>query len=104
MEFTDQNFKEEVEQSDLLVLIDFFAQWCGPCKLIGPIIHELAEEYKEKKVKIGQLDIDKSKKIAESYDIMSIPTIILFKNGKEIKRVTGLQSKDFLKELINKNL
>ena len=104
MQFTSQNFKEEVEESDKLVLIDFFADWCGPCKLMALVIEELAEEYKDKNVKIGKINVDQNKDIAEKYNIMGIPALILFKDGKVIEQKVGFQSKDFLKDLIDKNL
>ena len=78
--FTDDNFKEEVLESEIPVLVDFFATWCGPCKMMGPIIEEVAKEY-EGKVKIGKLDIDESPKTTQENRIVSVPTMILFKNG-----------------------
>lgn len=105
MQFTDQNFQKEVEQSNDLVLVDFFADWCGPCKLMGPVIEELAEEYKEKAgVKIGKLNVDENRIIAEKYNIMGIPTLVLFKNGKVADQLVGYNTKEVLKEFIDKNL
>lgn len=105
MQFTDKNFKEEVEESKDLILVDFFADWCGPCKLMGPVIEELAEEYKEKAgVKIGKLNVDEDRAIAGKYNIMGIPTLLLFKSGKAIDRLVGYNTKDILKGLIDKNL
>jgi len=103
MEFTDQNFEQEVEKNTGLVLVDFFATWCGPCKLMGPIINELSEEYKNK-VKIGKLDVDVGQKYAEKYSIMGVPTLILFRNGKIVEQITGLQNKDNIIEMISKHL
>ncbi|HED38651.1 MAG TPA: thioredoxin [Ignavibacteria bacterium] len=105
MQFTDQNFQQEVEESKGVVLVDFFAEWCGPCKVMWPIIEELAEEYKDKEaVKIGKLNIDESQAIAQKFNVMSIPTLILFKDGKLAETLVGMQDKESLKELINKNV
>jgi thioredoxin 1 len=105
MQFTDQNFQQEVEQGKGLVLVDFYADWCGPCKVQGPIIEELAEELKEKEgVKIGKLNIDDNQETAQKFNVMSIPTLIVFKEGKAIETLVGMQDKDSLKELIDKNL
>lgn len=105
MQFTDQNFQQEVEQNKGLVLVDFFADWCGPCKVMGPIIEELAGEYKDNGgVKIGKLNIDESMETAEKFNVMSIPTLIFFKDGKPAETLVGLQDKGSLKELIDKNL
>lgn len=104
MIFTDQNFKQEVEENKGLTLVDFFAEWCGPCKLLAPVINELIEEYKGKSVKIGKLNVDENKETANKYNIMGIPAIIIFKEGKIIKQLTGYQPKEALKELIDKNI
>lgn len=105
MQFTEQNFVQEVEQGKGLVLVDFFAEWCGPCRVMGPIIEELFEEFKGKEgIKIGKLNIDESSKTAQKYNVMSIPTLILFKDGQKIEQLVGLQDKDSLKNLIIKNL
>ena len=105
MIFTDQNFQNEVEQSRGLVLVDFYADWCGPCKLMGPVIEELVEDYKGKEgIKIGKLNVDESSVTAQKYNIMSIPTLILFKDGKQAEQLVGHKSKEELKEIIDKNL
>lgn len=104
MIFTNQNFKQEVEENKGLTLVDFFAEWCGPCKLMAPVIDELIEEYKGKSVKIGKLNVDENKEIAEKYNIMGIPAIIIFKKGKVIEQLTGYQPKEMLKGLIDKNI
>ncbi|MDP3043684.1 MAG: thioredoxin [bacterium] len=104
MIFTDQNFNQEVENYNGLALVDFFAEWCGPCKLLAPVIDELIEEYKGKSVKIGKLNVDENKEIAEKYNIMGIPAIIIFKEGKIVVQLTGYQPKETLKELIDKNI
>jgi len=105
MELTDQNFKQEVEESKGLFLVDFSAIWCGPCKLMAPVIEELIKDNENKEnVKIGKVDIDNNKEISEKYNIMGIPTLILFKDGKIIEQITGYQSKEFLQNWIDKNL
>jgi thioredoxin 1 len=103
MELNDQNFKGEVEDFSGLALVDFFAVWCGPCRMMAPIMEELSEEYKNK-VKIIKMDVDANPGTAQKYGIMSIPTIILFKGGKKIEELIGAQSKEYLQELINKNI
>lgn len=98
----DKNFDKEVLESKDLVLIDFWAPWCAPCKMLAPIIKELAEEYKKKKVKILKLNIDKNPKIAMKFKVMSIPTILIFKKGKVAKQLVGLQTKEEIKKIIDK--
>ena len=100
MTFTDDNFEEEVLKSDIPVLVDFFAEWCGPCKMQGPIVEELAGEY-EGKVKIGKLDVDAAPKTAQKYGVQSIPTIIVFKGGEEADKAMGFQSKEALKSKLD---
>lgn len=99
--FTDQNFEEEVLQSENPVLVDFWAPWCGPCKLAEPIIEELAEEYKDK-VKIGKLNVDENQEQPTNFGIMSIPTVILFKGGEEVERKIGFGGKAGYEELLKK--
>ncbi|HHY06763.1 MAG TPA: thioredoxin [Clostridia bacterium] len=89
---SDNNFTSEVLEAEELVLVDFWAPWCGPCKMIGPIIEELSSEYRGK-VKVCKLDVDENNKTAGDYGIMSIPTIILFKGGEEINRLVGFVPK-----------
>ncbi|MCK4553684.1 thioredoxin [Candidatus Parcubacteria bacterium] len=103
MQFTDQNFKQEVEENEGLILVDFSASWCAPCKLMEPIIEELIQEYQDKDIQIGSLDVEASQQTAQKYNIMGIPTIILFKHGKIIEQITGYQGKEALKQLIDKN-
>lgn len=97
--FTDENFKEEVLESEIPVLVDFFATWCGPCKMMGPIIEEVAKEY-EGKVKIGKLDIDESPKTTQENRIVSVPTMILFKNGVKDDMRIGAIPREELKQWI----
>lgn len=96
MNFTDENFEEEVLKSDLPVLVDFYADWCGPCKMMEPVIEELAKEYKGK-WKIGKCNVDESHRIAVEYGIQSIPTLLFFKDGKVVDKAMGFQSKELLK-------
>ena len=81
---TNQNFEEKVLKSEIPVLVDFFATWCGPCKMLAPVIAELAEKY-EGKVKVGKVNVDEENELAMKYQISSIPTLVLFKEGKIIK-------------------
>lgn len=96
IEFTDKNFKEEVIESKDIVLVDFWAPWCGPCQMMGPIIDELASEMGEG-FKIGKVNVDENPNSAQEYGIMSIPAIKIFKGGKIVKELVGVQSKDSLK-------
>lgn len=95
---TNQNFKKEVKEG--LVLVDFFATWCGPCKMIAPVISQIAEEYKGK-VKVGKVNVDEENELAMEYQIQSIPTLILFKNGEPINTLIGLSSKSEIENMIN---
>jgi thioredoxin 1 len=103
LHFTDSNFKKEVLESDQPAMVDFWASWCGPCKMIAPFIDELAKEYAGK-MKIGKIDVDSNSKIATEYGVMSIPTIIFFKNGKVLNQIVGAVSKLDLKRNIEENL
>ena len=98
VQFTTQNFDEEDLKSDVPVLVDFWATWCGPCKMQGPIVEELAQEVSG--VKIGKLETDDNSEIAERYGIMSIPTLMVFKNGEIAAKAVGVQQKEQLKEML----
>ena len=96
-QFTDANFQKEALESDIPVMVDFYADWCGPCKMIAPIVAELAGEY-EGVFKIGKLNVDQEQDTAEKYKVMSIPTLIIYKNGEAVDKVVGLVSKQVLQE------
>lgn len=98
--FDDKNFLQEVLKDKDLVLVDFFASWCGPCQALIPIIEELTKDY-EGKVKIGKLNVEESLETAQNYDVMNLPTLIFFRDGKEIERVLGFHSKEELKAKID---
>lgn len=97
--FTTGNFEAEVLKADKPVLVDFYADWCGPCKMMAPLVETLAEEMAGEAV-IGKLNVDDSEEIAMKYGVMNIPTLILFKNGQEINRVIGVQSREVLEKMI----
>jgi len=97
IEINNENFEEEVLKSELPVMIDFYAEWCGPCKMIAPIIKELATEF-EGKWKICKIDVDAAPELAQKYNVQSIPTIIYLEDGEETSRLMGFKSKDALKE------
>lgn len=92
---SDQNFKTEVLKSELPVLVDFYGEWCQPCKMLAPIISQVAKDL-DGRVKIGKLDVDKNPQTAQKHGVMGVPTVILFKAGKEAKRIVGLRSKENL--------
>lgn len=96
---TVDNFKTEVLESDMPVLVDFWAPWCGPCKMLGPVISELAEEY-EGKVKVGKVNVDEEDELAAQYGIQSIPTVLLFKGGEVVEQSLGFKPKAFFEGLI----
>ena len=97
--FTKENFETEVMNSDVPVLVDFYADWCGPCKMMGPVVEELAREY-DGKFKVGKINVDQEPQLAQKYGVMSIPCVVAFKGGKEVKRSVGLRAKDDILELI----
>ncbi|NGX62976.1 MAG: Thioredoxin [Candidatus Anoxychlamydiales bacterium] len=98
-ELNDSNFAKEIEKG--VALIDFFAQWCGPCRMLAPVLEEVSDEMKDKAT-FGKVDIDKQVKLATQYQVTSIPTLILFKDGKEVDRIVGLKDAKALKEFIEK--
>ena len=100
LEFTDDNFQEEVLDSSQPVLVDFWAEWCAPCRALGPVIDELSGAY-EGKAKIGKLDIDTNRDAAIKYGIQSIPSIIIFKDGEVLNKFVGISPKDELVSAID---
>ena len=101
--FTDSNFKQQVLESKTPVVVDFWAPWCGPCKMVSPIIEELAKEY-EGKVAVGKMNVDENQIPASQFGIMSIPTVMIFKNGKPVQAMIGAQGKQTYKTEIDKAL
>ena len=97
---TKDNFETEVLKSEKPVLVDFWATWCPPCRLLGPVIAEIAEE-QITSLKVGKVDVDEQKELASQFNVMSIPTMILFKDGKVVKEILGYKPKEEILELIN---
>ena len=95
----ENNFEEEVLKANGKILVDFYADWCGPCKMMAPIIEEIAEEVKET-VKVGKINVDNNQELAIKYDVMSIPTIMLFENGKAIKTFIGVTDKQEILDVL----
>lgn len=93
VKLNNENFKKEVMQSDKTVIVDFYADWCGPCKMMSPILDDIANEL-ESKIRVYKVNVDESRDIAMKYEIMSIPTLIIFKNGKVINTLVGLRDKN----------
>ncbi|MFA5359811.1 MAG: thioredoxin [Patescibacteria group bacterium] len=103
MIFNKDNFKSEVEDFSGLVLVDFFAPWCGSCQLMSPILDEVIADNQDKNVKIGKFNIEESQDIVNKYDIMGVPTFLVFKNGKVVDRKNNYCDKEEMNELIVKN-
>ncbi|VAW13604.1 Thioredoxin [hydrothermal vent metagenome] len=97
---TEKNFDSEVLKSDLPVLVDFWAEWCGPCKMVSPIVDEISTEL-EGKLKVGKVNVDEAQTLAQKYNVMSIPTLFVFKGGEVVEQIIGAMSKDQLLEKIN---
>ncbi len=97
---TDKDFDTQVLKADLPVLVDFWAEWCGPCKMVSPIVDEIAEELNEK-LKVVKVNVDEAQELAGNYQVMSIPTLLVFKNGEVVEQIVGAMSKDQLLEKIN---
>lgn len=100
LEVNDKNFKEEVLESKILALVDFWAEWCAPCQKMTPLIEEIAKQYKER-LKVCKLNVETSPKTASEYQIMSIPTLVIFKDGKIIETIVGVVRKSLIEEKIN---
>ena len=96
---SEENFEKEVLNSEKIVLIDFWASWCGPCRMMSPVVDEIAEEMQEK-VKVCKVNIDEQNKLAVKYNVMSIPTFVVLKNGNEVGRSVGVQDKEEIKNML----
>lgn len=103
IEITESNFEQEILKADKPVLIDFWATWCGPCKMVAPIVEELANEL-EGKLKVGKVDVDNNQQLAMKFGIRSIPTLLIFKDGKVIDQIIGAAPKRNLLDKISKHL
>lgn len=101
---TDQSFSADVLQSPVPVLVDIWAPWCGPCRVQGPIIEELAKEIDTSKMKVGKLNADDNPQTTQTYNVLSIPTLLVFKSGKIVEQFVGVQSKEKLKEALAKHV
>jgi len=101
IEFTDSNFEQEVLKSDKPCLVDFWAEWCGPCHMVGPIVEEIAKDYAEK-LKVGKLNVDQNGQTAAKYGIMSIPSLLIFDQGKVVDQIVGAAPKKQFVERIDK--
>lgn len=100
-DITDKDFEDKVLKTDKPVLVDFWAPWCGPCKIAGPVIEELAKEYKDK-INVVKLNVDENQESAQKYGVLSIPTVVIFKDGKEEARQVGFAGKEGYEDLIKK--
>lgn len=103
VDVSDSKFQEEVIKADQPVLVDFWASWCGPCRMIAPVLEEIAADY-EGKLKVAKVNVDDNPDTAARYSVMSIPTLMLFKNGEPVQTIVGFRRKEDLKDIIDKNL
>jgi thioredoxin 1 len=103
LEVTDENFDTEIVNSDIPAIVDFWAVWCGPCKMVGPIVEELADEYKGK-IKVAKMDVDQNRATPGKYGIRNIPTLIFFKGGEVCHTIVGAQPKNYIEEELKKLL
>ena len=102
--FTEANFNDDVLKSNELVFVDFWAAWCGPCQMMGPIVDEMAKKYEGKNVKIGKCNVDENGDIASKYSVLSIPSFMVFKNGEVVDQIVGGVQKEKLQAMIEKHL
>lgn len=103
LKITNSNYSEEVEKTDKLVLIDFWASWCGPCRMMSPIVDEIAKEVSEQ-IKVGKVNVDEEADLAVKFNISSIPTLVIIKDGKVVKTLIGVQSKKTIIDALNQEL
>tara|TARA_Y100000817_G_scaffold63989_1_gene48119 strand:- start:2004 stop:2327 length:324 start_codon:yes stop_codon:yes gene_type:complete len=103
IELNDSNFDDEVFKSDLPVLVDFWAEWCGPCKMIAPSVEKISEEYSDK-LKVGKLDVDSNPNISSTFGIRSIPTLLIFKNGSPVDQIVGAVSKEVISAKVDSHI
>ena len=103
IELNDSNFDNEVVKSDLPVLVDFWAEWCGPCKMIAPSVEKISEEYSDK-LKVGKLDVDSNPNISSTFGIRSIPTLLIFKNGSPVDQIVGAVSKEVISAKVDSHI
>jgi thioredoxin 1 len=101
---TDETFQQEVEQYDGLAVVDFWAEWCGPCRIIAPLLEQLSQEYAEKGLKVAKLDVDANQQTAMRFNVRSIPTVMFFKNGKHVDTVVGAVPKAHLSGKITQHI
>lgn len=103
-EVTDQDFGEKIESSSGLAMVDFWAAWCGPCRMVAPIVAELADDFSEEGLKVGKMDVDQNPATASKFGIRSIPSILFFKDGKHVDTVVGAVPRPFLEAKINEHI
>jgi len=103
LQVTDDTFEEEIVKSDLPAVVDFWAAWCGPCRMVGPVVEELAKEY-EGRIKVAKMDVDQNRQTPAKFGIRNIPTLIFFKGGEVANTIIGAQPKSALEEVIKKLL
>ncbi len=101
---TDLNFEQEVIKSTIPVFVDFWAPWCGPCQMMGSIVDELAKDFADKKIKIAKLNVDENQVVTGKYQVMSIPTFLVFKNGQVVDQMVGGATKEKLKQMLERHI